>query len=207
MRFSVHFLAAVALLVATSLASSFLQREKPQGLVAPLAAFPARLGEWSLDRTDIVPIRVLQRLRCTDYLARSYSFKRREASLFIAYYAEQRAGAGTHSPKSCLPGAGWEIWNYATKRVDVNGLPETINKYSIQKQNERALVFYWYQNASRVVASEYREKAYLLLDGLTRRDRAGSLVRVILPEGPHADADGVAFAQEVIPEMRKVLAP
>jgi EpsI family protein len=207
MRPSVHFLAAVALLAGTLMAASYLQRQKPTKPGRPLAAFPTTLGEWKLDRTDVVPPRVVERLLCTDFLARSYSSRSREASLFIAYYAEQRAGAGTHSPKSCLPGAGWEIWNYATERVAVNGLPETINKYSIQKQRERALVFYWYQNANRVVASEYREKAYLLFDGLTKRDRAGSLVRVIVPDRPDAEADGIAFAQQVIPEMHKVFAP
>ena len=207
MRMGVHFLAAAALLAATSLASSYLQREKPAKPGRPLAAFPATLGEWNLYRTDVIPARVVERLRCTDFLARSYSSRNREASLFIAYYAEQRAGAGTHSPKSCLPGAGWEIWNYATERVDVNGLPETINRYSIQKQQERALVFYWYQNANRIVASEYQEKAHLLFDGLTKRDRAGSLVRVIVPDRPDAQANGVAFAQQVIPEMQRILAP
>ena len=138
MRVGVHFLAAAALLAATSMAASYLQREKPRKPGRPLAAFPATLGSWNLDRTDVVPARVVERLRCTDFLARSYSSRNREASLFIAYYAEQRAGAGTHSPKSCLPGAGWEIWNYATERVDVNGLAETINRYSIQNQQERA---------------------------------------------------------------------
>ncbi len=207
MRVGIHFLAAAALLAATSTAASYLQREKPTKPGKPLAAFPATLGSWNLDRTDVIPARVVERLRCTDFLARSYSSRSREASLFIAYYAEQRAGAGTHSPKSCLPGAGWEIWNYATERVDVKGRSETINKYSIQKQRERALVLYWYQNANRIVSSEYQEKAYLLFDGLTKRDRAGSLVRVIVPDRPDAEADGVAFAQQVIPEMHKVFAP
>jgi EpsI family protein len=206
-RVGVPFLAAAALLAATSIAASYLQREKPRKPGRPLAAFPATLGNWKLDRTDVVPARVVERLRCTDFLARSYSSRNREASLFIAYYAEQRAGAGTHSPKSCLPGAGWEIWNYATERVDVSGLAETINRYSIQNQQERAVVFYWYQNARRIVASEYQEKAYLLFDGLTKRDRAGSLVRVIVPDRPDADADGAAFAQQVIPEMQRILEP
>ena len=60
--------------------------------------------DWSIDKA------VLDFLHVTDYINRGYwtpGMNRNLMGLYIAYLRSQRAGATIHSPKNCLPGAGW----------------------------------------------------------------------------------------------------
>ena len=127
---------------------------------------------------------VLQRLIPTSYLSREYQKGNLRLDLFISYYAQQRSGESMHSPKHCLPGSGWEIWQHGSALVPVGGQQITINKYSIQKETNRMLMFYWYQSPERILASEYSGKAYLVWDALTSGHTSGSIVRLSLPDGP-----------------------
>ena len=108
-----------------------------------------------------------------------------------------------HSPKHCLPGAGWEIWGHDSATVLVNGNPVQINKYSIQNAGARMLMFYWYQSKGRIYASEYLGKVLLARDTILTGHTAGSIVRVIVPDRPGAAEDGAAFAASIIPEVQR----
>ena len=56
---------------------------------------------------------------------------------------------------------------------------------------DRQAVFYWYQGRSRVVANEFANKAWLMLDAARLRRTDGGLVRAITPVSSTPDA---AFA-------------
>lgn len=129
-------------------------------------------------------------------------FRDRTLGLFIAYYAEQRAGESMHSPKHCLPGAGWEIWKYATVRVPLEHGNVPANRYSIQNGTSRALVLYWYQSRSRIIASEYMGKIMLIRDALINRSTAAAIVRITLADEPGALQSAVEFASKSIPELQ-----
>ena len=99
-------------------------------------------------------------------------------SVYVGYYPEQMRGRTIHSPKNCLPGAGWEaltskpiVVNTALGRVHVN-------RYVLQRGEEKAVVLYWYQGRGRVEANEYRVKWNLLRDAAVRRRSDEALVRV-----------------------------
>ncbi len=62
-----------------------------------------------------------------------------------------------------------------------DGAPVTVNRYVIERGLDKQLVLYWYQAHSRVVASEYWAKYYLVADAITMNRTDGSLVRVITP--------------------------
>ena len=101
--------------------------------------------------------------------------------LWVAFYASQRQGDAIHSPLNCLPGTGWMPLQHTRPVLDVNGHSLPINRYVIQKRGERQLVMYWFQGRGRVVASEYVNKAYLLVDAVRQRRTDGALVRVTAP--------------------------
>jgi hypothetical protein len=65
------------------------------------------------------------------------------------------------------------------------------------------LMFYWYQSKTRIVASEYMGKILLARDTLLSGHTAGSIVRIMLPDTPAANAEGVAFATRLIPEVER----
>jgi len=51
----------------------------------------------------------------------------------------------------------------------------------VQKGGDRAVVLYWYQGRGRITASEYANKAWLMLDAARMHRTDGGLVRVIAP--------------------------
>jgi EpsI family protein len=112
-----------------------------------------------------------------------------------------------HSPKHCLPGAGWDISQHETMALQLPGRTVPINRYDIQKGAEHALTLYWYQSRERIVASEYQAKVVLAYDALTKGRTAGSIVRIISPNSDGCERDLEAFAKLIIPEMERCLAP
>jgi hypothetical protein len=66
-------------------------------------------------------------------------------------------------------------------------------------------MLYWYQSSTRIVASEYQNKFFLVWDGLVHGNQGGSIVRVMLPDAPDAEAQAVNFAVNLIPQMRRSL--
>jgi EpsI family protein len=121
-----------------------------------------------------------------EYLMRTYEWPDASApilsfSVYIAYYRHQTQGRTIHSPKNCLPGSGWQALTSEWALVDVDGDTETVNRYVLQREDERALVLYWYQGRGRVEASEYVVKFDLLRDAALRRRSEEALVRIVLP--------------------------
>lgn len=129
-------------------------------------------------------------------------------SVYVGYYDSQMQGKTIHSPKNCLPGAGWDALGATTTQVAVAGGTVTVNQYVIQRGNERALVLYWYQGRGRVAASEYAVKWDLLRDAALRGRSEEALVRVLVPMAGTQE-ESVALAQRVastvVPAVHRAL--
>jgi EpsI family protein len=203
--FSWHFVGTFLLLTATLAAAKLTSHRKSAVLARPLDSIDLRIA--GLTGTDSPPLsdRMLARLLPTSYLARTYRKPGIEADLFIAFYSQQRAGESMHSPKHCLPGSGWEIWNYGSADIPVNGRTFRVNNYSISHEGERRLVLYWYQSKARIVASEYMGKILLARDALLQSSTEGSIVRIIVPDKPGALGEARAFASELILQVQRCL--
>jgi EpsI family protein len=147
--------------------------------------------------------RVLKVLLPTSYLARTYQKGDQQLGLFVAFYAQQHAGESMHSPKHCLPGSGWEIWNYDSVLIPVAGRQVRVNKYSIDHTGQRMLMFYWYQSRQRIIASEYLGKLLLVRDALVDGRTAGSIVRITIPDAAGASDEAITFASGLIPQVER----
>jgi EpsI family protein len=200
---SLPFAATTAFLVGTILLDGLVARRIPEPLAIPLDRIASRIGGWTAFQDQTLPPPTLHALKPTSYLVRKYQKGSSQLDLFIAFYAQQRAGESMHSPKHCLPGAGWEIWKHDSALVPVNGKQLEINKYSIQNLGTRMLMFYWYQSKDQIVASEYAGKILLARDTLLTGHTAGSIVRIMLPDVPGADEEAVLFASRMIPEVQR----
>lgn len=106
-----------------------------------------------------------------------------EFTTFVSYYDRQTQGSTIHSPRNCLPGAGWEVLTAGTAPLTVDGVAYVVNRYVLKNKAATALVYYWYQGRGRVVASEYAVKANLLRDAAFAGHTEESLVRVVVPVG------------------------
>lgn len=153
----------------------------------------------------------------SSYVARMYSVDSTLAfTTLVSYYERQTQGKTIHSPRNCLPGAGWEILNGGTKSVTADGAQHSVNHYVLKNGNATAIAYYWYQGRGRVVANEYRVKWNLLRDAALAGHTEEALVRVVvyLPRGSSgevgpafakADSLGKNIAAQLIHEVYRVL--
>jgi EpsI family protein len=148
-----------------------------------LASFPTQLGEW-VGADQPVDSETRQALGGGDFLDRSFreSNAAPPVDLFLAYYASQRTGDTIHSPKNCLPGAGWApiAWSRLQLR-DSDGKLMWVNRYVVARRLDRMLVLYWYQAHGRAITSEYWAKFHLIADSIRLNRSDGGLVRIVTP--------------------------
>src|SRR5262249_53595478 len=130
-----------------------------------------------------------------------------------AYYASQRTGQAAHSPRSCLPGGGWRILDFAQHQVSgvqLDGAPLRVNRAVVQRGPSRQLVYYWFQERGHDLTNEYLVKWYLLKDALRPNRTDGGLLRLFPPWHDSeslavADARLSHFAKDVLPVLRGYL--
>jgi EpsI family protein len=201
-----RFLVAVAMLSATVVLMHARNSAEIIPARPPLRSFPKTLNGWT--SADIaIPNEVLEVLGPGDFLLRGYQNPTANAyvDLFIAYFPSQRSGDTIHSPKNCLPGAGWTPIQSDRITVTLPGQkPFPANRYLIAQGEERQLVLYWYWAHNRAVASEYSAKFYLVADSIRMRRSDGSLIRVStrLPRGETIDsaqAHLLLLASSIVP--------
>jgi EpsI family protein len=196
----------VALLLTSTLAAAVLTSMRPSDqLSQPLESIPTEFAGWKVVQSQTLSDHVLSVLLPTSYISRTYEKSGRQLDLFVSYYAQQRAGESMHSPKNCLPASGWEIWRYDSALLPVDGTQFKVNKYFIENNGRRSIVYYWYQSKERIVASEYVGKILLLRDALLDGHTAGSIVRVIVSDVPGAAEEAAAFSSALIPQVRRCL--
>ena len=175
----------------------------------PLSEFPKRLADWT--GVDVpIPTDELEVLGPGDFLLRLYHHgSEPPVDLYIAYFPSQRTGDTVHSPKNCLPGAGWSPMEASRISVSLRGrAPFPVNRYVIGKGAERQLVLYWYWAHDRTVASEYWAKFYLVADAMRLNRSDGSLVRLTTPlisteSSEAAQQRLLSFAGEVVPLLNR----
>ncbi len=196
---------AVVMLVSTwGLLQSF-SRAEPVLEQKPFTEFPLTIGDRWRGRELGIEQKFLDVLKLTDYMNRVYVAKPGNVPvyLYVGYYQSQRTGSTYHSPKNCLPGAGWQFVESEQMAIPVSGgAPITINKVLIQKGVDKQVILYWYQDRGRIIASEYWAKFYLVWDAMTRNRTDGALVRVSVPVGQSTEqafAMGVEFMRATFP--------
>jgi EpsI family protein len=190
------------------LAALFLHTHSHAEVLPPhrnLDLFPDRIGAWTGDRI-VIPQADLAVLGPGRFLERRYVAPDKPAiDLFIAYFPTQTTGDQIHSPKHCLPGAGWTPFYSTVVRVPWgNGKTLNANYYALQLGSDREVVLYWFQSHGRTTASEYWEKFYLVADALRTNRTDGALVRVITgltDREPLASAEQRAlnFTRQILP--------
>ena len=190
----------------------WFERETGAAAAPSLSSFPAEIGAWHAIREDTLPAETRSVLRADAYLARTFEvLPGTEAQIFVAYYHTQHSGETLHSPRNCLPGSGWSPVSASLIDADL-GLDRTVrlNRYLVEKDGQRLLVIYWYQEHERIIADELQGKIYLVWDSIRFHRRDGALVRFGLPFGPElgvgqADAQLRRLIRAAAPPLRKLL--
>jgi EpsI family protein len=204
---SLRFAITALLLTATSLFLRQHGRDEYQPSRQSFASFPMQVGIWEGRDVAITPD-VFEVLGPGDFLAREYhdgGINDPSVGLFLAYFPTQRTGDTFHSPKDCLPGAGWSSIESSRVNISLPGQePSLVNREVIGKGTQRGLVLYWYWVHGRVVASEYDAKFYLIKDSLLLHRSDGSMIRVATELRRHETS---ALAQQRLVSLLSELVP
>jgi exosortase D (VPLPA-CTERM-specific) len=170
--------------------------------------FPLKLANWQ-GRNESISQHYLNFLKLTDYVIINYSKPEsgNSVNFYSAYYQSQREGVSVHSPKSCIPGDGWQITQIGQQvfpdfKIDGNQL--RINRAVIEKGENKQLVYYWFMQRGRMITNEYLVKWYLFYDAITMNRTDGALIRLVTSIGTaedikSADSRLVNFLKDLMP--------
>lgn len=132
--------------------------------------------------------------------------------LYVGFYQSQKEGDLIHSPKNCMPGAGWNITDTIIETIQVRSgetsKPIKVIKLMLRKGSEKQVVLYWFQSRGRIIASEYMQKIWLVIDSVTKRRTDGSFVRLISPvlkDEKQALENLKAFARDLYPFLEEYI--
>jgi EpsI family protein len=179
------FIIVIFVLLLASALNYYLSRPDISLSRKSLTEFPRVLGEWTAISDQSMDAGSMRILQVDDYFMRNYRNSKGEIiGLYIGYYKAQREGKGIHSPRQCLPGAGWVPINISIFNMPAPGHnPQSVsvNKYIMGKGLDRQLYLFWYHGRNRVYASEYWNGIYGVWDALTKKRTDGALIRVNSP--------------------------
>ena len=148
-----------------------------------LSSFPLIKDQW-IGRENPITDDVISALKLSDYIKVDYQHDNENilVNLYIAYYDSQRKGSSIHSPRSCLPGGGWEIESLSTQQLTniwmANVRNPQVNRVLIKQGGNYLLVYYWFQQRGRIIKNEYEAKWFIFQDSLLQHRTDGALVRI-----------------------------
>ncbi len=174
----------------------------------PFASFPTEIDGWR-GKTETFDQKIYDILGVDDSFLCDYrDDKNRMVQLYIGFYQSQREGDLIHSPKNCMPGAGWKITE--TRLREIRRFPDKpdrvkVIELTLENGPYKQAMLYWFHSRGRIISSEYMQKIYLVMDSILRHRTDGSFVRLIAPisgdDREKAFQDLTVFAEQIMPVL------
>lgn len=135
-------------------------------------------------------------LKLDDYLYANFRDPQNQSiNFYVAWHDIQGRGTvSTHSPRSCMPGGGWNITEFDEKVLEgmgPGGGPLPVNRAVIKKGEQAQVVYYWFHQRGRTLTNEFAIKWFIFYDGMTRQRTDGGLVRFVAPMQPGESIEDV----------------
>jgi len=179
-----HTLIASTLMILTMISLNYLSHAEDVHPNRPFSTFPKQIGEWA-GKEARFDQEIYDILGVDDsYLGNFSTPDGRQVQVYIGFYQSQQEGDLIHSPKHCMPGAGWKITQTSLEDITISGInpgKSKAIKLLLQDGVQKQVVLYWFQSRGRIISSEYKQKIYLVFDSITRHRTDGSFVRLIAP--------------------------
>lgn len=175
----------------------------------PLSTFPVHIGNWKMGGESFMTDDVIDKLKPTDYIMRTYANDVGErVTLYVGYHGGGKESGGIHSPKHCLPGSGW-YENHAQKgTIHADGNTIRLVRAVYQKGESKEIFIYWFQMMGKTLDNEYALKITEIINSALYRRRDSAFIRVSVPfetdEGK-AILNGENFAKNIFPVLKEYL--
>ena len=205
-----QFWLTVVILLAAIVYLRFFTTIEAVPLPADIENFPRQIGTYSMISSSELSEGVLRELGVSSYINRDYRNKDgHQLALYLGYFEEQREGSQIHSPMHCMPGSGWNPVETAVVPISLPGSDKSykVNRILFQKGMDKLIMYYWFQGRHRVIANEYADRFFLLMDSLLKHRSEGALVRVTGPWDPSGENDirQKKFIADLFPILREHL--
>src|SRR5689334_7248838 len=123
------YLPAVVLGAGSLLVTVGRNNQEAMSLRAPLSRLPARFDAYQ-GRDESISTEEQRVAGMSNYVLRSYARDSTTAfTVYVGYYDRQVQGKTIHSPKNCLPGAGWEAVSAGAQTLATTLGPVEVNRY------------------------------------------------------------------------------
>ncbi len=198
----------VALMLCLATAITHLRRDLVVPEAGDLQTFPTAIGQWTMTNTTVFNSATLKVLGASDYLMRSYRDSQGHTlGLYIGFHNGGPGAGPIHSPRNCLPGAGWHPLESREIRLPLHG--ETLNlvRAVYAKEEDRRIFYYWYQMRDKTLTTDMAMKLAELKGVFLDRRKDASFIRIDLPAGQNGDADALVreFLDKTYPLIRQYL--
>lgn len=202
-----HYISVCVLLVCASFVLH--ARDTNKEVLPPhlaLSQFPVELGGRHGRDLALDP-EVVSTLGPGEFLLRDYCADGTPPTNLFIYYPSPARENNLHSPRNCLPGAGWTPIRSGRLQIErADGTRIEVNRFIVAKGPTRVLVLYWYQGRGRVTPSEFWAKYFLFRDSVLKNRTDSALVRIVQPftntDGePEAERQAIAFVKQLLPVL------
>ena len=178
------------------------------GIKKSLEFFPKEVGQWKAHTDRRISESEALLLGLDDYLFRDYSSPGGgNINFYASFFSANNKDKGFHSPLNCMPGSGWDVASVENVSLQLpDGEEVQTRKMLLMRGSEYQLSLYWYQCRSRIIASEYWERIYRVMDSIRYNRTDGAFVRLLVT-GSGVDHNGLeelkGFASRIIPLLEK----
>jgi len=127
-------------------------------------------------------------------------------SLYIGHYKKLDKAKLSHSPKVCFTAQGWIMSNPKHISLSVGKYMLNCTAMIVQKDNNKELVYYWYQFDDKTFADLYKMKLALLSKKLRHAKEDNLFIRLTSPVSDgdkKAAAVILGFYKSLYPEVMK----
>ena len=111
----------------------------------PLTNISTNLDEWTMIGQYHFDAQVLEVLKPTDYLYRSYKDRAgNRVTLYLGYHSGGPGSGPIHSPKQCLPGGGWFELSEEKITIQVAEKELPFVRAVYQNDDQKEMFFYFF---------------------------------------------------------------
>ena len=172
------------------------------GAVVNLESFPKQIGQWSYFNANTFNTDILEMLGTDNYIDYYYrSENKREIEILISYYASMHESKQFHSPKNCMLGSGWEALDSRQLTIQWRDKPVPVNYMLVRRGAQNLNVVYWVQGRGRLMASEYNERFFRVVDTLVKRRTDAAFIRVSMLGEMEHQAQDIRLLKELVEQV------
>lgn len=187
------FLIMLSLLVVTLAFCQAIRQFRPAPTATvDFSTFPMQLDDW-IGRRDEVPDYVIDLLQPEQIFSATYTNSDGiRVQLFFDYFTSEGSSAGPHSPRNCLPGAGWQITSVEDNEIILSDRIVPAGRFELRMEKTGKVMDFWYITQHGETANDYVFKFYSMLSSLTFRSGDVGFVRLLADRTP----EGLAALEE-----------